>query len=80
MYRKYAGAKRAKTSISGRESCFTMKRSSMQRQGECNPPRRLGMRYVPKVFMKSTFDLPPAASHLKQRARLSTNCAPHPHC
>lgn len=30
--------------------------------------------------MKSTLLLPPAASHLKHRDRLSTNCLSQPHC
>ena len=81
MYWKYAGAKRANTSISGRDSCFTMKRSSAPRRSEQDHPRQQqNPQDLPSVFMKSTLDFPPAASHLRQRARLSMNCVPQPHC
>lgn len=38
MYWKYAGANRANTSISGRDSCFTMKRSSAPQLRERHHP------------------------------------------
>lgn len=62
-----------------------MKRSSLSARDsvsalECRWRERERAIDAPSVFIKSTLLLPPAASHLKQRERLSTNCLSQPHC
>lgn len=57
-----------------------MKRSSANNNRQKLPEGHARQSSSPRVLRKSTLDLPPAASHLRQRESDSTNCVSQPHC